>query len=435
MTDFASVGDAYAAHSRSARGRLRHDLVARRLLAELPDRPARILDVGCGNGEMTLRLAAAGHHVTAVDPSADMLEAAARRLDAHPELRPLVRFREAGIATLPGGEQYDAVCCHGVLMYLDDSADAVARLSRLLAPGGLLSLLTKNRAAIGVREALRGDYAAARDLIAHAADTSLGHLGLPTRGDTAELLDGLARDHGLVPLSWQGIRIFHEHLTDAWAPGEEEYEAALRTEWTASWIGPYRDMGRQVHTLARRDPAGPAGRTGLSGGGRHAVPMDVHLIAVRDGERGPDVLLSRRAGAVYAAGHWHFPSGHVDGPFEDVVTALVREAREETGLVVDPDDVRAAVTVHHRSPAGGARVGFFFEVRRWAGTPRVMEPAVCDGMEWFALDALPEPMVAYCRAGLDAYRAGARVALHFQEPGDPIAHDPAVHRLRLLPGR
>ncbi|MEV6248733.1 hypothetical protein AB0M38_21360 [Streptomyces sp. NPDC051742] len=35
-------------------------------------------------------------------------------------------------------------------------------------------------------------------------------------------------------------------------------EAALRTEWTASWISPYRDMGRQVHTLARREPAGPA---------------------------------------------------------------------------------------------------------------------------------------------------------------------------------
>ncbi len=51
MTGFDSVGAAYAAHSDSARGRLRHDLVDRRLLAELPAAPARILDVGCGNGE------------------------------------------------------------------------------------------------------------------------------------------------------------------------------------------------------------------------------------------------------------------------------------------------------------------------------------------------------------------------------------------------
>ncbi|MEV7108991.1 phosphotransferase [Streptomyces atroolivaceus] len=161
--------------------------------------------------------------------------------------------------------------------------------------------------------------------------------------------------------------------------------------------------------------------------------MDVHLIAVREGEKGPEVLLSRRAGTVHATGHWHFPSGHVDGPFEDVVTALVRETNEETGLVVDPDDVRAAVTVHHRAPAGSARVGFFFEVRRWSGTPDVREPKVCDAMGWFAFDALPEPMVAYCRAGLEAYRAGVPVALHFQEPGDPIGHDPAVDRIRLVP--
>ncbi|MFD3535816.1 class I SAM-dependent methyltransferase [Streptomyces sp. NPDC058664] len=257
MTDFATVGAAYAAHSRGARGRLRHDLVARRLLAELPARPARILDVGCGDGEMTLRLAAAGHHVTAADPSAAMLEAAARRLADRPEPGRRVRFLAASIDTLPSyGERYDAVCCHGVLMYLDDSADAVSRLARLVAPGGLLSVLTKNRAAIGVREALRGDYATATRLIGGGADSSIGHLGLATRGDTAEALDGLARAQGLVPLPWQGVRVFHDHLSEAWAPGDDAYEAALRLEWTASWLSPYRDMGRQVHTLARREPTG-----------------------------------------------------------------------------------------------------------------------------------------------------------------------------------
>ncbi|MFF9526641.1 phosphotransferase [Streptomyces achromogenes] len=63
-----------------------------------------------------------------------------------------------------------------------------------------------------------------------------------------------------------------------------------------------------------------------------------------------------------------------------------------------------------------------------------MEPEVCDAMGWFAFDELPEPMVAYCRAGLDAYRAGARMGVHFQEPGDPIAYDPALDRTLLIPG-
>lgn len=171
----------------------------------------------------------------------------------------------------------------------------------------------------------------------------------------------------------------------------------------------------------------------MSSAQRHTEPVDVHLIAVRDGAAGPEVLLSRRAGDVYAAGCWHLVSGHLDGPWEDVVTALVRETREETGVAVERGDVRAAVTMHHRSPAGDARIGVFFEVRRWEGIPQVMEPQVCDAMGWFALDALPEPMVAYCRAGLDAYRAGVRMAVHFQEPGDPIAYDPVTDRLALVP--
>ncbi|MBB4795383.1 8-oxo-dGTP pyrophosphatase MutT (NUDIX family) [Streptomyces nodosus] len=166
---------------------------------------------------------------------------------------------------------------------------------------------------------------------------------------------------------------------------------------------------------------------------RHTEPLDVHLILRRDTGDGPEVLLSRRAGAVYAAGLWHLPSGHLDGPHEDVVAALVREALEETGVVIDPADVRAAVTVHHRSPGGLSRTGFFCEVRRWKGDPRIAEPDVCDALDWVRPDALPDGMVAYCRAGLDAYAAGARLAVHFQLPGDAIAYDPGADRLRIVP--
>jgi Ser/Thr protein kinase RdoA (MazF antagonist)/ADP-ribose pyrophosphatase YjhB (NUDIX family) len=166
---------------------------------------------------------------------------------------------------------------------------------------------------------------------------------------------------------------------------------------------------------------------------RHQEPVDVHLILRRDGTTGPEVLLSRRAGNVYASGLWHLVSGHLDGPHEDVVAALVREALEETGVVIDPADVRAAVTVHHRAPAGSSRTGVFFEVRRWRGEPQIAEPDGCDAMDWTRLDALPDGMVAYCRAGLDAYAVGARFAIHFQLPGDAIAYDPDRDRSHVVP--
>ncbi|MFE9812510.1 phosphotransferase [Streptomyces sp. NPDC005548] len=171
----------------------------------------------------------------------------------------------------------------------------------------------------------------------------------------------------------------------------------------------------------------------MSGRQRHTEPVDVHLILRRETADGPQILLSRRAGQVYAAGLWHLPSGHLDGPHEDVVTALIREAREETGVVIDPADVRSAVTVHHRSPEGASRTGHFFEVRQWKGVPRIAEPDVCDAMDWTPLHALPAQMVAYCRAGLDAYSAGARLAVHFQLLGDSIAYDPGTDRLRFVP--
>lgn len=159
----------------------------------------------------------------------------------------------------------------------------------------------------------------------------------------------------------------------------------------------------------------------------------MHLLLRRDGAAGPEVLLSRRAGAVYATGLDHLPSGHIDGPHEDAVRALIREAREETGVVIDPDDVRHAVTVHHRAPDGASRIGLVFEVRRWRGEPAVMEPDLCDAMGWYPLADLPTGMVAYCRAALDAYRDGRHFAVHFQEPGDAVAFDPAADRLRTLP--
>ncbi|MGE7385167.1 NUDIX domain-containing protein [Streptomyces sp. NPDC004126] len=173
----------------------------------------------------------------------------------------------------------------------------------------------------------------------------------------------------------------------------------------------------------------------MSGGDRHSVPVDVHLLLRRDGERGPEVLLSRRAGQVGASGMWHLPSGHLD-PGEDMVAAVIREAREETGVVIAAEDVTVAVTVHHQpQTASRARLGVFFEVRQWTGEPRVMEPDRCDGVRWCPLDALPKPMAAYCRAGLDAYRVRLPAAVHFQQPGDTVEHDPphGPDRTRLVP--
>lgn len=157
----------------------------------------------------------------------------------------------------------------------------------------------------------------------------------------------------------------------------------------------------------------------ITGPRRHQEVVDVHLIL----RRGEEVLLARRAGTGYGDGLFNTPSGHVE-PGEDVRTAVLREAKEEIGLDLAPEDVSAELVVQHRGPGGKPRIGWFFEATYGAGgEPFNAEPHKCDELSWHRADTLPDDMVAYCRAGLEAWRAGERFLLHLQEEGDPVGYD------------
>lgn len=153
---------------------------------------------------------------------------------------------------------------------------------------------------------------------------------------------------------------------------------------------------------------------------RHTEVVDVHLLL----RRGPEVLLARRASTGYADGLLHAPSGHAEDG-EDVREAVIREAAEEIGVELDPDELRVALVMQHRGPGGDPRMGWFFEAEYDPERPpRNAEPEKCSELAWYRLDALPDDMVAYCRAGLDGYRAGERFLIHWHEDGDTVAHDP-----------
>lgn len=163
---------------------------------------------------------------------------------------------------------------------------------------------------------------------------------------------------------------------------------------------------------------------------RHREVVDVHLIL----RRGPDVLLARRSGTGYADGLLHAPSGHTEDG-EDVRAAMIRETAEEIGVELDPDELRVALVMQHRGPGGNPRIGWFFEAAYDpARPPRNAEPDKCSELDWFPLDALPDDMVAYCRAGLDGYRAEQRFLIHWHEDADTVAYAPrAVRRAVPLP--
>lgn len=130
-----------------------------------------------------------------------------------------------------------------------------------------------------------------------------------------------------------------------------------------------------------------------------------YVILLRESGRGSEVLLQLRRGTGYMDGHWACgAAGHVESG-ESATQAVVREAAEEIGIGVAPEDVRPLTVVHRSNDLGGAaleqRVDFFFTARRWSGEPRVAEPGRSAGLRWFALNDLPEPVPPHERAVLN----------------------------------
>src|SRR5947209_1193233 len=94
------------------------------VLAQLPPRPARVLEVGCGEGDLARALDAAGYDVLAIDPVA-------------PD-GPF--FRRVRLEELDDPGPFAAVVAGLSLHHVHDLAGALDRIVSLLEPGGLLVL-------------------------------------------------------------------------------------------------------------------------------------------------------------------------------------------------------------------------------------------------------------------------------------------------------
>ena len=106
------------------------------ILRNLPARRRAAVDIGCGKGVLAGKLAAHFAHVTGIDRNDGMAAAASARLRDLPKVR-IRRCDFADFSPAAGDGGPDLITMVAVLHHLDLD-EALARIARLLAPGGRL---------------------------------------------------------------------------------------------------------------------------------------------------------------------------------------------------------------------------------------------------------------------------------------------------------
>lgn len=136
-TDLSELPAAYRKWRESELGRIT-DRIEEELILDLigPVAGKRLLDVGCGDGVLSVRLAQAGADVTGLDNEPRMLVAARRRAN---ETGLQISFVDGTAQALPMDEcSFDIVVAVTVLCFVAEPDRAFHEMARVLRPGGRL---------------------------------------------------------------------------------------------------------------------------------------------------------------------------------------------------------------------------------------------------------------------------------------------------------
>lgn len=121
----------------------------------------------------------------------------------------------------------------------------------------------------------------------------------------------------------------------------------------------------------------------------------IFFYLTRNGKNGKEVLLQLRDHTGYMDGKYHFgAAGHVEAG-ESFAEAAIREAAEEIGITVLPEDL---ILKYISYGLDDKYLRCVFGSKAYTGAPRVCEPDKCAGLLWADVDNLPENIVPFLPA-------------------------------------
>ena len=127
--------------------------------------------------------------------------------------------------------------------------------------------------------------------------------------------------------------------------------------------------------------------------GKHNFRVAVNLMFVRDNK----VLLMRRANTGWNDGMYALMGGHVEDK-ENVYDAAVREAHEELGLIVKPENLKPLFSMQVYPD----HIYYYFGCEEFEGNPQNMELDQCDDIQFFDTNELPENIIEADKKAIEA---------------------------------
>jgi len=255
---FESDASRYAAYLETPEGRLRTDLTSANLKDYLTEtrelKSLRALDLGCGTGAASIRLARLGIHVTLIDSSPEMLKLAERAAQ-EAGVSHEVTFKHADVTRVPealSSESFDVILCHNVLEYVEDPPAVLRGAVRVMRnSSAILSILVRNQAGEVLKTALRaGDLdAAEHNLAAEWGEESL--YGGKVRLFTPVALEAMLQDASLAISARWGVRSISDYLPET-ISRSAAYDRILTLERKLGVREEFFGVARYMHCLAQR---------------------------------------------------------------------------------------------------------------------------------------------------------------------------------------